>query len=280
MLDEAGYHVRMVAHGKEALAAIKDEAPDIVLTDLHMPEMNGLELIREVRKTYSEIPVVMMTADGTEDIAAESLRAGAASYLPKRFLERDLLPTLQNLVKMIEKRRTREHVLDTVVESQTTFEFGNDHEFAAALVSHLEGELRQMDYDDATGVFRIILALKEALANAIDHGNLELDSKLRDRPDNSYGEMGHARRKQEPYSNRRVQLTSRLSPNEVSYTIRDQGPGFDPATIPDPRDPENLLKPHGRGMMLIMNFMDEVKHNATGNEITLIKRRTNAGARR
>ena len=130
-----------------------------------------------------------------------------------------------------------------------------------------------MDYDDATGVFRIVLALKEALINAIDHGNLELDSKLREHKDNRYSEMGKARCQQSPYSERRVRLISRISPHEVIYSIRDQGPGFDPSHLPDPRNPENLLKPHGRGMMLIQTFMDEVSHNETGNEITMIKRR-------
>lgn len=273
MLEEAGYDVRMVGDGKAALDALAKRTSDIVLTDLHMPEMNGLALIQTIRKNYSQIPVVMMTADGTEEIAVESLQAGAASYIPKRYLERDLMPTLANLVTMIQQRRRRDSVLNSMVESQTTFEFGNDHEFAAGLVAHLETQLREMDYDDATGVFRIVLALKEALINAIDHGNLELDSKLREQTDNRYSEMGQARRQQSPYSERKVRLVCRISPQEVSYTIRDQGPGFDPSLLPDPRNPENLLKPHGRGMMLIQTFMDEVSHNETGNEITMLKRR-------
>lgn len=274
MLEESGYDVRMVPDGKAALETLKERTSDIVLTDLHMPEINGLALIQAIRKDYSQIPVVMMTADGTEEIAVESLQAGAASYIPKRFLERDLMPTLTNLVKTIEQNRTRSSVIGSVVESQTTFEFGNDHDFAAGLVSHLEAQLREMDYDDATGVFRIVLALKEALINAIDHGNLELDSKLREHADNRYNEMGETRRRQSPYSERRVRLISRISPRQVIYTIRDQGPGFDPSLLPDPRNPENLLKPHGRGMMLIQTFMDEVSHNETGNEVTMIKHRT------
>ncbi len=276
MLAEADYHVQMTKHGGEALKAISENPPDIVLTDLHMPEMSGLELIQAVRKDFSHIPVVMMTADGTEEIAAQSLQAGAASYLPKRFLERDLMSTLANLVSMIEKRRTREHVLNSMVESKTTYEFGNDHDFAATLVSHLENELREMDYDDATGVFRIILALKESLINAIDHGNLELDSSLRDHHDNRYADLGDERKNQAPYAQRKVRLISEISPNKVTYTICDEGPGFDPASIPDPRDPENLLRSHGRGMILILNFMDEVFHNDQGNQITMVKNRLSA----
>ena len=57
------------------------------------------------------------------------------------------------------------------------------------------------------------------------------------------------------------------------FVIRDEGPGFDVTTLPDPTDPENLLKPSGRGLLLIRTFMDEATHNATGNEITLVRRR-------
>jgi anti-sigma regulatory factor (Ser/Thr protein kinase) len=54
--------------------------------------------------------------------------------------------------------------------------------------------------------------------------------------------------------------------------IADEGPGFDVTAVPDPTDPENLLKPSGRGLLLIRSFMDEVYHNARGNSITMVKR--------
>jgi anti-sigma regulatory factor (Ser/Thr protein kinase) len=55
--------------------------------------------------------------------------------------------------------------------------------------------------------------------------------------------------------------------------VRDEGRGFDPATLPDPLDPAQLETTTGRGLLLIRTFMDEVSFNATGNEITIVKRR-------
>jgi hypothetical protein len=52
----------------------------------------------------------------------------------------------------------------------------------------------------------------------------------------------------------------------------DEGPGFDPSLLPDPTDPENLARPHGRGLMLMRTFMDDLTFNSTGNEVRMLKR--------
>jgi anti-sigma regulatory factor (Ser/Thr protein kinase) len=75
-----------------------------------------------------------------------------------------------------------------------------------------------------------------------------------------------------PYAERRVQVTARIDPEEALFVVRDEGNGFNPDDLPDPTNAENLLKPSGRGVMLIRTFMDEVSFNDKGNEITMIKR--------
>ena len=59
----------------------------------------------------------------------------------------------------------------------------------------------------------------------------------------------------------------------MTYVITDEGPGFDPSSLPDPTDLENLEKASGRGLLLIRTFMDEVQHNDRGNELTMVFRR-------
>ena len=60
----------------------------------------------------------------------------------------------------------------------------------------------------------------------------------------------------------------------MKYVIRDEGPGFDLKSLPDPRDPVNVERPSGRGMLLMRTFMDLVEYNAMGNMVTLFKRAT------
>jgi anti-sigma regulatory factor (Ser/Thr protein kinase) len=67
-------------------------------------------------------------------------------------------------------------------------------------------------------------------------------------------------------------VKTRMSPAEVVFVIRDEGPGFNPDALPDPTAPENLAKASGRGILLMRSFVDDIRYNATGNELTLIKK--------
>lgn len=273
LLESAGYEVLLASGGEQAIEMLSEQLPDLIVTDLNMPDMDGLELVAYVREHHSEIPVVLMTADGSEDTAVLALKKGAASYLPKRHLAESLISTVKEILELLESRRTRNEVEEALVAVESTYVVGNDHHFASQVIVVLEEQLHTMKYSDATGMLRITMALREAVTNAIDHGNLGLDSAMRNDDGPGYSEQGRQRAGQEPWMHRKVSITSRVTQDEVSYTVTDQGAGFDPSILPDPLDPENLLRAHGRGLMLIRSFMDEVSHNETGNAITMVKRR-------
>ena len=69
-----------------------------------------------------------------------------------------------------------------------------------------------------------------------------------------------------------IDVQARFTRDDATFVVRDQGPGFDPASLPDPTDPENLEKASGRGLLLMRTFMDSVEYNSAGNEVTMIKR--------
>jgi DNA-binding NtrC family response regulator len=89
-LRDHGMTPVFACNGREAMRAIAEQPPDAILTDLYMPEMDGLELVRLVRSRYSGLPVVLMTSHGSEETAVEALRAGALSYVPKTELRNNL----------------------------------------------------------------------------------------------------------------------------------------------------------------------------------------------
>ena len=119
---------------------------------------------------------------------------------------------------------------------------------------------------------RIGIATDEALVNALHHGNLELNSELREDGD-AYYELAAERCQLDPYRNRRIYVDLLINHDVAEIFIRDEGPGFDPDSLPDPRDPANLGKVSGRGVLLMRTFMDEVKYSDTGNAVLLRKYR-------
>jgi CheY-like chemotaxis protein/anti-sigma regulatory factor (Ser/Thr protein kinase) len=272
IVEEQGSTAIYAENGVEALERIELDRPNVVLTDLQMPELDGLTLVERIRRDYPALPVVLITAHGSEEIAAKALRAGAASYVPKQNLRSELREALRTVLVAIEAQRNRERVRAYFQRSDSHFILGCEHEGSTALVSFLQDGLAQLNFCAERDLFRVSTALAEALANAIDHGNLELDSRLRETDDFAYGKLRDQRIQEAPYCERRVYVTAQLTPREARYIIRDEGAGFDQARLPDPTDPENLLRPSGRGLTLIRTFMDEVMFNDTGNEITMIKR--------
>ena len=83
-LSSQGYGIRTASDGEEALQAMSEWAPDLIVTDLRMPNMDGLELCREVRKT-SQVPIIVLSVKGEDSIKVQALDAGADDYVTKPF---------------------------------------------------------------------------------------------------------------------------------------------------------------------------------------------------
>ncbi|WP_435011401.1 response regulator [Tundrisphaera lichenicola] len=273
LLEDAGFSVDVAVNGREALGAIALRIPDLVLTDLRMPELDGLELVEAIRAERLSVPVILMTQHGTEEVAVQALKLGAASYLAKKNLERDLVEAIDDVLAVTSAQRHQDQVIESLQSIESRYLLENNVALITPLIGHVHQNLSRMKFCDEIGLIRIGVALREALINAIHHGNLEVSSELRASDDDSYYDLVEERSRTTPYRERRVSFTANESRNEAIYVVSDEGPGFDPACLPDPTDPANLHREYGRGLLLIRTFMDEVRHNPRGNEITLIKRR-------
>jgi CheY-like chemotaxis protein len=275
---QSRWTVEDAANGVEALARMKGSSPDLVLTDLNMPVMDGLELVHAIRQHHPGVPVILITAYGSETLATEALKRGAASYVPKSQLAERLVDTMEEVLALAHADRSYERLIGCLAKTRFTFLLENDPALIDPLVDLVQRMVAGMDLADFSGRLRVGVALKEALLNALFHGSLEISKEemqevqhsLLDDKDLSLVEQ---RRSQPPYRDRRVFVDVTLSKTEARFVIRDEGPGFDVTTIPDPNDPGALEPEQGRGLSLIRTFMDDVLFNDTGNEITMIKRR-------
>lgn len=274
LLERSGeFQVIYAADGQDALAQLELHLPDMILTDLNMPGIDGLELTKSIRANYPFLPVILMTAKGSEDVAVQALQFGAANYVPKRVLAKELLDIMRQVSSLAKEDRGQARLMRRMLKQEVEFAVENDAELISSLVKFLQQGASSRGICDATGRIRVGVALQEALTNACYHGNLEVSSTLREIDHRKFYELCQERSASSPYCDRRIYITAKFTTDAAEYVIRDQGPGFDPTTLPDPTDPENLDRPCGRGLLLMQTFMDEVRFNKVGNEVSLVKRR-------
>ncbi len=278
LVQHGAHQATSAGDGNEALELLRRDPFDLVITDLVMPQLDGLGLVEALRQHHPHTPAILVTARGGEEIAVRALRAGAASYVPKAQLDQELLSTIDDVLLACSEDQYRRQILGCLQESDWCFELPNDRRLFEPLIRHLLQYLAEWCGEGERT--RLAVALQEALTNAAEHGNLEMDSDLRRSDRVAYYHEVNRRLEQRPYRERPVRVVARLSQQEARFEIRDRGPGFDPAALPDPTQPDNVLRTTGRGIYLMRMFMDEVRFNAAGNEVTLIKRPANGGAAR
>jgi CheY-like chemotaxis protein len=276
----ADWDIEYAADGAEALEQSAASLPDLIVTDLHMPRMDGLELVRAMRERHPEVPVLLMTAYGSEAFAVEALEQGAASYVPKSQLADKLCDTVREILARASAHRSYEELLSRLDRSEFTFfvELGNDAALIDPLVDLVQQTVGRARLCDLSGQLRIGVALREALLNALLHGNLEINIehmddarehllRQRDLPINA------EKPDQTAFRDRIIFVNVRISTQEARFIIRDEGPGFDVSAVPSSWEPGGLEQQGSRSLSLIRAFMDEVTYNEAGNEVTLVKRR-------
>jgi CheY-like chemotaxis protein/anti-sigma regulatory factor (Ser/Thr protein kinase) len=271
-----GLNIEYAVDGGDALVKMELHVPDIVVTDLDMPSINGLELVEVIRQAYPIVPVILMTARGSEDFAVKALKAGAASYVPKRQLTFQLAETVNQVLQAAHRDRTHLRLKRRMTRHEVEFSIENDQELISSMVHYLQEMATEMGTCNESERVRIGVALQEALTNACFHGNLELCSSMRESDHRAYYDLAIQRINSLPWSSRRIRIIGKFTADEAEFTIGDDGFGFDRDCLFDPTDPVNLERPCGRGLLLMHTFMDEVQYNAVGNEVKLIKRRKTA----
>ncbi len=274
------WKIEYAADGAEALERAKRALPDLIITDLHMPRMDGLELVRAMRVHHPEVPVILMTAYGSEAFAVEALQQGAASYVPKSQLADKLSDTVREILARAKASRSYEALLSRLNRSEFTFfvELGNDASLIDPLVDLVQQTVARARLCDSSGQLRIGVALREALLNALLHGNLEISLE---RMDDAREQLMSQRELSIPIDRpvdeallaRRIFVNVRISTEEARFVIRDEGPGFDVSSVPTSWEPGGLEKKGSRSLSLMRAFMDEVVYNEAGNEVTLVKRK-------
>jgi serine/threonine-protein kinase RsbW len=240
-LGRLGHDVIVTGEREKALRRDDLDSFDLIISDLSEAEING-EPISELHRKHL---VTELNGQKNGPGMIKAFKMGAANYRRLPY-DRDELreiveQTLANKLRYVDDTSAFSHVHEKI-----EFELPSDLALMNGVLEYLQERVAKL------GLIRpersnLFVALDEAFVNAVKHGNKNDLTKL-------------------------VKITAELSPKEASFTVEDEGEGFDIREIPNPCDPENLFRTSGRGVLLIYNIMDEVEYNAQGNRVKMVKR--------
>ena len=167
-LEREGYDVQAVVNGKEALQRLKEDLFDLALLDHKMPELDGHQTLREIRRNYPDLPAVMMTAYGTVETAVACMKEGAIDYLTKPIDLDELLLILQ---KVLERSQLLEENRSLRAQLQDRFTFYNII-YGSARMEELMSLVARVAPSQTTVLIRGESGTgKELIANAIHYAS-------------------------------------------------------------------------------------------------------------
>ena len=173
-LEEAGYRVLTAPDGEQALALIEEESPALVVSDLKMPRMSGLDLLRQTVSAHPETTVILVTAFGTVQTAVEAMKAGAYDFITKPIDYQQLLLIVN---RAMERQNLREEVRNLRLSLDQKYGFESIIGRSKALLRVLEMASRVAERDSTVLLRGETGTGKDLLANAI-HQN----SRRRNQP--------------------------------------------------------------------------------------------------
>ncbi|MGI8919037.1 MAG: ATP-binding protein [Pyrinomonadaceae bacterium] len=238
VLGKLGHEVVAIGDRATALARADLDEFDLIISDLTDDASPASELQRK--------HLLMSMPPGTlQPDVIKAFKLGAPNYVKTPYNNEELREiieqTLSYKLRYIDDPTVLSHLHEKI-----EFELPSDLSLMNGVLQYLLERVakRGLITPERSNLF---IALDEAFVNAVKHGNKNDPTKL-------------------------VRITAELSPREASFTVEDEGEGFNVQEIPDPCDPANLFKSSGRGVLLIYNIMDEVEYNAQGNRVKMVKR--------
>lgn len=271
---EPAWLVRTAEDGADALASVSVSAPDVVITDLQMPNVNGLQLVAALRIHYPHVPVILITAHGSEELAVRALEQGAASYVPKSQVGERLASCVQQVLTHAHENRSYERLSGSMDYADFRFTLDNDPALFDRLIELVQEIALNMQLCDSGSQVRLGMALEEALRYMMLRGNLECgDDELAEinRRSQAGAEILRWKQTQPQFAARRLLVRCQLGQDEVRVVIIHQGPPFAAPPLADCGS--ELEAPAQRSLVLMRAFLDRVEFSSTGSEVLLIKRR-------
>jgi two-component system cell cycle response regulator len=264
-----GVVVMTASDPSAAVAAIERVVPDVVITDLFLPDGAGLALTRQIRSRYELCPVIVMAKDAPESVVVQALREGAVDYLHKPIAEEELAHALYRARNLLPGNLAD---LSGVHRSEHRLIVDSDPAHVPGVISWLMKTTASM----LSEMQRLHLrgALQELLINAVEHGNLEMSYQEKEQAlaTGEYEALLAQRLDQSRLKNRHVTIHVFYTKEAKSllYRIADEGAGFQWRSVLNQSQEAGCTEAvNGRGIFLARSLFPNLSYNDRGNEVTL-----------
>lgn len=266
------HELTLAGTAEEALEICKNKSFDLIVTDVRLPKMSGIDFISKLRDIGVNTPFIVITGNQDIDVSIRALRLGAVDFFIKPFRMdaiRHSLQKFENLFISSQELIGKNHFQLTQSKQQFSIKpsLKNLNQYVN-LVMRSISLIPGIHTDD---ILAIKLALYELLGNSIEHGsagiNYENKSKLLSSEVNYFDHVDRIC----DALNESVQLEISFENQKVYVSLKDHGAGFDPSKVPDPVTDPNASHLSGRGIFLVRMNVDELVYNAIGNEVSFSK---------
>lgn len=240
--QDDGLKVESVDGGAAALERLQLGGVDLVVTDLQMPMIDGIQLVMNIRDDFPEVPVILMTGEGSELTAMEALTHGAVNYVPKKIMNEWLPRTVYEALAAQNFERTHQEILDVASYAEMRLNLSDSPGLVKALLQKIEQTAAGILSCPRSDIVRLGIAVKEAIEHA---------HKL----------------------NSQIEFEYLIEPERCRFVLRTREEGksiFDPEELPSQEKKNAFESEDGRGFFLMRSHLDEVLIDDSGTEAILI----------
>jgi serine/threonine-protein kinase RsbW len=242
-LEMAGHQVTTSQSAPDALECLEHQEYDFVIIDMIMPEISGLEMIQLINERYPRTLTILTTGLQAQDVIQQALKQGAYNFVSKPFS----LEEIKNIINMGNRARSspsRRKSIQKYMTQDLQFVLPSRKNLMEEVAATIANLAQTPGFPEKLVAMNIPLTVDELFLNAVIHGNKENENKT-------------------------VTITVNIDIERITITIADQGDGFDWNRVLSRSTPADLENENGRGIFLVKHYVDHIKYNDTGNQVTV-----------
>jgi CheY-like chemotaxis protein len=276
LLELSGYHVNIAHNGIEALKKIKLDRYNVVIADIEMPQMDGLELLERIRNDIDyTLPVILMTGYLKAEHAIHAIRKGASDFIRKPIDTKQLIKSVNSLIAGKNITQQIQNMTQQMSFVDMEFQFLPKHFMETDITSALIIIFQQYFELSSSFLNEITLCLEEMLNNAFIHGTLGLQDETRQLDHFNYKAYVTQAILQDEIASKKIVLKVKMDKMDKFFqlAVTDEGKGFNfnPWLEYTQEDMQKNLTYHGRGIGMIKLLVDELQFQNEGRTIMIRK---------